>query len=441
MLIINHLIDQLQSGSANIDNLLEEVENTIINQIQTDENHQYLLNLAESVCLYTPLKEVGKPFIGKLMNNEQHRDDINTLLGQSDILYVRLKEGSTPSLLSTLPDQSVFLACNNYLFTYVTHEHLPYKSFVRFQYHGEFVTADVSFEMYKFSEQDHVTIITTVKYDFDPTYSPLVNDEISEFSQLLKEKIWNEAPRDVSPEDQLHRIIHSYAGFDQPRTIRLLQPLLSDPRYDDDVFGSAFCLATRERNNDVALFILHHKPKVAVNQYALSSAVNSTNQVIFDELLSRNIDLNQTDVNGNTPVFYMNHDCNFDENSNKEINNTAMFYKLVSLGMDVNHTITDGTTPLLRALRQNDFELTEILLDLDADINVLNHNGKGCVDHFAEYLEFSGYEHWGNQEAIEDQLQFLEKIKNQLSSYNREQLASMYTRYHIDIDKLTFDVK
>lgn len=439
MLTISHLINQLQSGTTNTDNVLEEVENIILHQfhMETDENHQYLLNLAEAVCLYTPLEEIAKPFLRKLIDHEH----VNDFLGQSDIIYERLRGGPTPSLPAPLADESAFSACNNHLFTYVSHEHLPHKTFVHFKYHGEFVTADVHFEFYTLN--DLLTVFTFITPNFDTLYHPLVNYELNDFSQLLKEKIWNEPPHDVPAEEKLHRIIHSYGKFDQPRTIHLLQACLSDPPYDDDVFGSAFCLATKHHYNDIALFILHHKPSVLTYQDSLSTAVNSINQRIFDELLLRNVDINQLDEYGNTPIFSMNHIL---VKNRKEVinNNIDMIHHLASLGINVNHTNMTGITPFLLAMRMNKIRFAETLFDLGADINALNVNGKGCIDCFTSFLDMSGYEHYldvHRPNAIKEQVQFLEKIKNQLSPYNLGQLSAMYTKFDVDIDKLTFDEK
>lgn len=419
MLTIDQLIQQLYSETESTELVLTEVEKTLFDHIEIDtpENHEYINNLVETTCIYCPNIEKARLFVRKFLFEER----FNNILGLSNILYIWARDRDIPTLITPALDTSTFIALNNSLFTFVSHEHFPYKSCASFQYEGEFARAMVHFEWYQVNGNPHIHYRVTP--DIDPLYENLVNYEVNDFVEKLGEHLFDEVPSESCSDSTLLRIIESYGKFDQGRAISLLLPFLSDAEYDAS-FSKALNESIALHYNDISLFILSQKPCVLTNYHALAASVNSKNQVVFEELLSQNMDVNQTDDKGNTVAFsiYLNYVTETNDNF-------SMFKQLVSRGLDIHHANAKGETPILYALDQLDTYSARVFIKLGAEVNDVDNEGNGVVERFIIKLNLME----DYPEIIRDKINlfinFLKRNKSLLNDHNLQQLESFCLKY------------
>lgn len=124
----------------------------------------------------------------------------------------------------------------------------------------------------------------------------------------------------------------------------------------------------------------------------LMYSIMGKNDVIFDFLVSRGADLEQQNVEGETPIFWalksdkmLRHILLFDVNVNHQnehgisplmrciehINIEACIL-LLDAGADVNAADASGFTPLMYAFEGQNIELCILCLDAGADVNAIN---------------------------------------------------------------------
>lgn len=89
---------------------------------------------------------------------------------------------------------------------------------------------------------------------------------------------------------------------------------------------------------------------------------------IFNYFISKGIDINQPDENGNTPFL------------NASLLNSLEIVKLLSNKItDFNQKDKDGRTALTNAIRRNSIEVVKFLVDSGSDINILDKKGNNLM--------------------------------------------------------------
>lgn len=130
--------------------------------------------------------------------------------------------------------------------------------------------------------------------------------------------------------------------------------------------------AIRTHNNTVVSILLDHDVSLRDGHLNMHVACQSNNIDVVRLLLTRQINVNEVDCEGESPLFVT---------TSKKI-----IKLLLNKGVDINLKNNGGDTYLHQAVQIKDFKLTKLLLSLGADPLITNTRGlpvKDMVDYWA----------------------------------------------------------
>lgn len=98
----------------------------------------------------------------------------------------------------------------------------------------------------------------------------------------------------------------------------------------------------------------------------LMYSIMGKNDVIFDFLVSQGADLEQQNIEGETPIFWA-------------LTSDKMLRHILLFDVNVNHKNNNGVSPLMRAVQDINIETCILLLDAGADVNIVDECGYTCL--------------------------------------------------------------
>lgn len=172
--------------------------------------------------------------------------------------------------------------------------------------------------------------------------------------------------------------------------------------------GTALQEAIRLNNPEMVKFLLLHKADISSSpKIFLQSVKEGVAPEILEELLKAGADVNAADANGeNSAVWAVKHNdlqlLNLLQKYHADFQTllpdgkNLLFYAvnlrcdesvinaLLAAGLDINQPDKNGSFLLLNALKSKDYELTEKLLKLKADVNMTDSSNESAVSFVLE---------------------------------------------------------
>lgn len=172
--------------------------------------------------------------------------------------------------------------------------------------------------------------------------------------------------------------------------------------------GTALQEAIRLNNPEMVKFLLLHKADIQSEKNIFFKSIkDDVAPEILEELLKAGADINFTDKNGENPVIWSIRNNNLqllkllqkyhaDFNILLPDGKNLLFYAvdlhcdeniinmLIGAGLDINKPDAAGNFLLLNALKTQNYELTEKLLNLKANINLTDNNNESAVSFVLE---------------------------------------------------------
>ena len=111
---------------------------------------------------------------------------------------------------------------------------------------------------------------------------------------------------------------------------------------------------------------------------------------MFDQLLQSGLDIDTTNKNGQTPLFF--------------VNEPHLAEKYIKAGADINHADIEGNTPIFYAVKEDGehFPLTAEMVRLGADINHVNDKGQSAIYYANKKNNLQDLIDMGATPAVED---------------------------------------
>lgn len=94
------------------------------------------------------------------------------------------------------------------------------------------------------------------------------------------------------------------------------------------------------------------------------------NPAIMEFLIDKKINLNVTDIEGNSPLHYAAWQ-----------GNTKILSLLIDAEGDINAQNSNGEVPLFHAIRKGNWDTTVLLLDAGADTELTDYTARGLMDY------------------------------------------------------------